>query len=63
MLGKADTTSLVRTTVSDMREAARQIMKIDCTISDEQLNELERAYLMLADAIELKRLANEAGRS
>jgi hypothetical protein len=51
---------MVRTTVFAMREAARHIVKVDHAMESEQLGELERAMAILADAIELKRLANGA---
>jgi hypothetical protein len=63
MTSEPDMASLVGATVSAMREATRQILKADRAITDDQINELERAYLILADALELKRLENEAARS
>jgi hypothetical protein len=63
MTNEPDMASLVGATVSAMRKATRQILKADRAITDEQINELERAYLILADALELKRLENEAARS
>jgi hypothetical protein len=57
---ESDTPSIVRTTVFAMREAARHIVRVDLVMLSEQLRELERAMAILAEAIELKRLANGA---
>ena len=58
MADELNMASMVRTTVSAMREASRQIVRIDRTVGSDLLNELERALAILADALELKRLAN-----
>jgi hypothetical protein len=58
MADELNMASMVRTTVSAMREASRQIVRIDRAVGSDLLNELERALAILADALELKRLAN-----
>ena len=58
MPDELDMALTVRKTISAMREASRQIVRIDRAIGSDLLNELERALAILADALELKRLAN-----
>ncbi len=58
MPNELDIASMVKITVSAMREASRQIVRIDRAMGSDLLDELERALAILADALELKRLAN-----
>lgn len=55
----ADTPTLVRETVSALNESARHVGKVDRSISNDQIAEIEGAIRMLQNMLSLKKRMND----